>query len=256
MKTCTKCEYKKDACEFNNSSSTYDGLYSICKSCRSVYRKANKELIANGNKAYAKANKDKIKEYKAKYQQENRLTLNLISKDYNEKNIDSLKEYKKEYYQKNKSTIYLKVKKYKTDNKDYIKDCCARSYQKNKEKNRESRSLYHRLHVEHTKSYNKAYRINNPNLLKVHSVRRRASKLERTPTIMTELDLFVMQEAANLATLREQVMGGKWHVDHVEPLQGKTVSGLHNAFNLAVVPATYNLRKSNRQVSEPWYMEC
>jgi hypothetical protein len=38
----------------------------------------------------------------------------------------------------------------------------------------------------------------------------------------------------------------KYHVDHVVPLAGKNISGLHVHTNLEIVPAAQNLRKGNR----------
>lgn len=40
--------------------------------------------------------------------------------------------------------------------------------------------------------------------------------------------------------------GERVHVDHVIPLLGKKVSGLHVAANLAVIPASENIRKGNK----------
>ena len=56
---------------------------------------------------------------------------------------------------------------------------------------------------------------------------------------------FFIREAYRLAALRTKVTGGKWHVDHIIPLNGKLVSGLHVENNLCVIYREANIRKSN-----------
>lgn len=55
---------------------------------------------------------------------------------------------------------------------------------------------------------------------------------------------FFMREIYALARLRSKVTGMQWHVDHIIPLFGENVCGLHVEHNLRVVPATVNLRKN------------
>jgi hypothetical protein len=56
-------------------------------------------------------------------------------------------------------------------------------------------------------------------------------------------DFWVLQEAVELARLRETLVGGKWHVDHIVPVSKGGTSAPHN---LQVVPASWNRRKSNK----------
>lgn len=69
---------------------------------------------------------------------------------------------------------------------------------------------------------------------------------KRIPTWLSEDDKWLVEQAYELAAIRSKIFGFKWHVDHVIPLNGKRVSGLHVPTNLQVVPWIENLKKHNK----------
>lgn len=71
-------------------------------------------------------------------------------------------------------------------------------------------------------------------------------KALRTPAWLTADDLWLMEQAYELAALRTKVLGFPWQVDHILPVHGRLVSGLHVPHNLQVIPAYINRSKSNR----------
>ena len=83
-------------------------------------------------------------------------------------------------------------------------------------------------------------RATQPGLVNAATAKRKAHIKQATPPWANE---FFIAEAYDLAAKREQVCGGKWHVDHVIPLRGKLVSGLHVETNLQVIRAGVNQRK-------------
>jgi hypothetical protein len=59
-------------------------------------------------------------------------------------------------------------------------------------------------------------------------------------------ELWLIKEVYDLAALRTKLFGFSWHVDHIVPLQGALVSGLHTIGNLQVIPGVENMSKSNK----------
>jgi len=96
------------------------------------------------------------------------------------------------------------------------------------------------------KDAKKKYKLNNPDKQAFHVAKRRALFLKRVPSWLTSDDLWMIKEAYNLAKLRTKLFDFQWHVDHIIPLQGKTVSGLHVPTNLRVVTWKENVSKANK----------
>jgi hypothetical protein len=76
-----------------------------------------------------------------------------------------------------------------------------------------------------------------------YQAQRRVSERKATPSWANK---FFIQEIYELAALRRSLTGIEWHVDHIVPLRGETVCGLHVENNLRVIPAIVNIKKNNK----------
>jgi hypothetical protein len=82
----------------------------------------------------------------------------------------------------------------------------------------------------------KAWEAKNKDVICYHSAKRRAAKLQRTPSWADELVIQMIYEDCPEGH----------HVDHIYPLQGENVSGLHVAWNLQYLTPEENMSKGNR----------
>ena len=112
--------------------------------------------------------------------------------------------------------------------------------------NRERVKQYNKVYREQHPEYYSKWKKDNKGLVNAATYKRRTAKMCRTPTWLTADDFWIIQEAYDLAALRSNSFGVQWHVDHIVPLQGKTVSGLHVPNNLQVILATDNVSKGNK----------
>ena len=92
------------------------------------------------------------------------------------------------------------------------------------------------------------YRKNNPEKHAASSRKRQCAKANRTPNWLTVDDFWLMQEAYSVARMRTNMTGVAWEVDHIIPLRGSVVSGLHVPLNLRVILRSENRSKRTKYV--------
>lgn len=79
----------------------------------------------------------------------------------------------------------------------------------------------------------------------LQAAKRNAAKLQRTPKWLNDGHLFEIESVYNYCSALRRI-GLNYHVDHIVPLQGKNISGLHLPWNLQVLPAKINWVKGNK----------
>lgn len=115
----------------------------------------------------------------------------------------------------------------------------------NKERRDAGIKAWREANKERYANYFVQYRENNRGACNAKWMRRYANKKQRTPAWLTHAQHKQIELEYALANWCSTVMGEPYHVDHIIPLQGKTVSGLHVPWNLQVIPAKLNQQKSN-----------
>lgn len=131
------------------------------------------------------------------------------------------------WYEDNREVHLENTKKWASDNKDSRK----KSYKTYREKN-----------LDLCRKRCSVWQKNNPESASFHTSKRRSAKLNATPAWADQEQ--IKRIYLTCAKISKRT-GLQHHVDHIIPLQGENVCGLHVETNLAIIPAKMNLQKSN-----------
>jgi hypothetical protein len=132
------------------------------------------------------------------------------------------------HYIKNTEAYSERSKKYYVDNKETIKANVKHSYETNE--------TVRQSHLKNNRNYKK----NNRGKINADTALYKARKLQATPKWLTAEHHAKILEFYKLA--EDQGV----QVDHIEPLKGKHVCGLHVPWNLQLLTKTDNCKKGNR----------
>ena len=253
MLTCSKCCTEKPNEEFGSK-----GLW--CRACKAAI-----------DKAYAAANKEAIRKRKNEWQRNARLAAReaspkqksayLLAKEAGLKTYSSgepcTKGHIAERYVRNRECVEcqrLRCLLYKEQHRkdllpkkrEYAKKQAAENYEHVRAIAKKTYDNRTEEQKKRSSELAKAWRKKNSGRVLAWTRERQLSKSRQTPQWLTDFDKLKIECYYSIAAMLTRVNKEPWHVDHILPLRGKTVSGLHVPSNLRVVPAVENLRKGNR----------
>lgn len=157
------------------------------------------------------------------------------------------REYQRRYLERHPERRKASLKNY--NNKPETKARIAEWIENHRDQYATSKRNWQDRNPEYCKEFIKRYRQKNPGWMPAQCAKRRAKKLNATPSWLSEEDHWWIEEIYELASLRTRMTGIKWVVDHIVPLQGRKVCGLHVPQNLQVITESENSKKGNKFVS-------
>lgn len=147
---------------------------------------------------------------------------------------------------KNRSQITLRERVYKQRNKERIAAQIKAWRKKNGVRLAEYKRKYNQANRERNLAYSKAYAKLNSGKVNARNAERRARRSQATPIWLTKADHKYIEFLYKKASELTKQTGIQHHIDHIHPLKGKNICGLHVPNNLQILTANENMQKSNK----------
>ena len=223
MCICKKCGVDKQLDEFQLDKKR-NKHYTTCRACR-----------VQADRERRQANPEKAREYTRNY-----------LKEWRVKNPEKTAAIEKRYNAKNAEKRSAKTKAWRKANPEQCdanrKAWAERNPEKIKASSIKAGAAWHERNPEYLKEHYKANKVR----YVAARARRRAAQESATPAWLTAIDKAMIQEMYDVSAARFVQTGIKHHVDHIVPINGKKVSGMHVPWNLQVITAQENLSKGWR----------
>lgn len=223
-KTCNACKEALPLASYSRDKSTKDGHARKCKACSSAY----------GAKWYAE-NREKV--------------LDRCAARFEAKREEILAHGRNRYHSDPGLRLKLRGKHaaWAAAHPDKMREYARKSNQKHAEKRRKQCADWRARNRDKHLALVSRWVAQNKHASASYTAKRRAAKRASVAIWAdSEFERLAITEAYSLAVLRTAATGIRHEVDHIVPLRGKTVCGLHCAANLRVIPAALNVAKGNR----------
>ena len=149
--------------------------------------------------------------------------------NYNSNNLEKHAALQKKYYKNNTEVVKATIARYRKTDKFY------------------SNSVYWpSLSLEYQREASLKFTRLNPGYHSYYATRRKNRIKQATPQWLTKEDLELIKDFYREAQRISEETGVRHHVDHIIPLHGENVSGLHVPNNLQILTEKENLSKGNK----------
>jgi hypothetical protein len=162
-----------------------------------------------------------------------------------EESIARKKDAKRRHYLKNKQRYLERCRNWRQANPEIVK--AQRKSHASREESvlraREARRAWRERNLERERERNAAYKRANKDKSRANRANYRASVLQASPPWLTKEHKREIAQVYKESVRLSSETGEQYHVDHIVPLRGKTVCGLHVPWNLRAITASENQRR-------------